>query len=423
MTEDVKKKLKKKKKSRYPGVREREGRYTYRYSVPVIVDGKKTRRQKETESFATALEAYEAGILIKASQISGSFVDEKNITFEDWADKFLAIYKNSGIKNQTYLTRRSQFKRLKSIFGPIKLKDITGLQYQDYLNSLKDQGKSKSTIDGFHAAMLMLMQAASSPPYNLISNNIAREVKPPKFKETVERLKKSKAKVKYLEKDEVVLFLKTAYNLAERGSTTIEILRDRQNARALDILIYTGLRIGEMCGLEDDDIDNENKRLNIIKTLDVQHGIENYILDTPKNESSIREVDVTRHVLNRFKEQSIERKKLQLIFGSNYYKPANNFVFRNARRKTGCPLSPLEIARFMTEVLTESGLPLELTPHKLRHTYTSLSAEAGIQLSAIQRQLGHTNDADTTLIYNHVTKARRRTDMEKLDNLISSIDL
>ncbi|OPG98962.1 hypothetical protein B2I21_07340 [Chryseobacterium mucoviscidosis] len=423
MTEDVKKKAKKKKKSKYPGVRERDGRYTFRYSVPVVINDKKTRKQKETESYATALEAYEAGILIRASQISGSFVDEKNITFAQWADKFLEIYIDSGSKDQSVVTRKSQFNRLKRKFGPIKLKDITALQYQEYLFSLKKEGLKKNTVLGQHAAMSLLMKKASNPPYELISKDITTSVNLPDFKDSVEKLKTGKAKVKYLEKDELVTFIKTAYLIAERAPTEKEVLMLRQNARVLDLLVYSGLRIGEMCGLDEEEIDLENHRINVIATLNVQHGIESYILDTPKNKPSIREVDVTKYVTDRFRKQMTERKRLKLMFGSNYYKVKDNFIFRNARAKPGCPLSPLEVARYMTEVLQEANLPIELTPHKLRHTYTSLSAEAGIELSAIQRQLGHANDAKTTLVYNHVTKARRRTDMQKLEDLINGIEM
>lgn len=68
------------KKKLPPGVRERNGRYTFRYSVPVVKGGKQTRKQKETESFATVQEAYDAGILIKANKLQGKPIDPKNLT-------------------------------------------------------------------------------------------------------------------------------------------------------------------------------------------------------------------------------------------------------------------------------------------------------------------------------------------------------
>ncbi|MNB79525.1 Transposase [compost metagenome] len=180
------------------------------------------------------------------------------------------------------------------------------------------------------------------------------------------------------------------------------------------------MRIGELCALEEADIDQEEKKINIIKTLNVQHGIENYILDTPKNETSIREVDMINTVADLFKEQRREVKEFKLSMGNTLYKETP-FLFINMQKKTGCPLSPLEIARYMTEVLKKTELPIDLTPHKLRHTYTSLMAEAGVELAAIQRQLGHANDRITTQIYLHVTKAKRKSNVEKFEALMNGI--
>ncbi|MNI55039.1 Transposase [compost metagenome] len=269
--------------------------------------------------------------------------------------------------------------------------------------------------------MIMIVRKAVRPPYEIIAKDFTLGIEFPSFKETLEELKGSKSKTEYLEKEELALFIKTAYEIPEESETEKEQLTLRQCARALHILAYSGLRIGELCALSEIDIDQEEQKINVIKTLNVQHGIENYILDTPKNETSVREVDVTKQVLDLFKEQEHEKKKLRLMIGGEFY-TKEKFIFINAYKKPGYPLSPLEIARYMKLVLEKAKLPLELSPHKLRHTYTSLMAEAGVELAAIQRQLGHANDAMTTRIYLHVTKARRRTDVEKLEVLMNSLN-
>lgn len=60
---------------KYPGVREKDGRFTYRYSIPGT--SKTGRKQKETPSFPTAKQAYEAGIRIKAELLNGVYFEEK----------------------------------------------------------------------------------------------------------------------------------------------------------------------------------------------------------------------------------------------------------------------------------------------------------------------------------------------------------
>lgn len=415
--------MKKKNKAKLPpGVRERDGRFTYRYSVEVIENGKSRRKQKETISYATPTGAYEAGILIKAEQIKGTYIDEKDILFCSWADKWMEMYEQLDKKAHTIYTRKSAVNRLKKEFGSIKLKEITALQYQGYLFKLKKLGRKKNTVLNLHTTMVMIVRKAFRPPFKIIAEDFTVGIEFPTFKESLEELKGSKLKVKYLEKEELAKFLKVAYELPEKAETEKDRLTLRQCARALNILAYSGLRIGELCGLNElEDIDYENKKINVIKTLNVQYGIEHYILDTPKNETSIREVDVTLRVLDLFKQQALEKKKLKLMIGEEFHNK-EKFVFVNTKRKPGYPLSPLEIARYMSDVLKAAELPENLSPHKLRHTYTSLMAEAGIELSSIQRQLGHANDTKTTLIYNHVTQARRRTDVEKLEALMDGIE-
>lgn len=410
-----------KKRDKYPGVRERDGRYTFRYSVEVVENGKKRRKQKETGSYPTAKEAYEAGILIRAEQLKGTYVDEKDITFEDWADKWLEMYEQLGKKDHTVYTRKSAVNRLKKEFGGMKLKEITPLQYQEYLFKLKKLGRKKNTVLNLHTTMVMIVRKAFRPPFEIISKDFTVGIEFPSFKETLDELKGSKLKIKYLEKEELAEFLKVAYGMAEEARLEKQKIAYRQCARALHILSLTGLRIGELCGLEETgDVDTKEKKINVIKTLNVQHGIENYILDTPKNETSIREVDMITQVVDLFKEQALEVKKFKLMVGENLYKK-EKFLFINMNRKSGCPLSPLEIARYMTEVLKRAGLSEELTPHKLRHTYTSLMAEAGVELPDIQRQLGHANDRITTQIYLHVTKAKRKTNIQKFESLMGGI--
>ncbi|KAF6569042.1 site-specific integrase [Paenibacillus sp. EKM206P] len=403
-------------------VREQDGRYTYRYDVYVVVNGKSKRRQKETPSYRTPREAEEAGILIKAQQIQGTFIDEKNMTFSDWADQWMEMYEERCDKKNSIATHKNRIKQLKSFFGGFRLKDITALQYQKYLYQLKKDGKSKNTILGRHSTMGMVFKKAANPPFEFIKIDITKNIELPSFAPTFEELEKMDEQEEYLEKEQLNLFINRAYEIADNRETEKEVLIARQCARALHVLAYSGLRIGELCALDIGSIDEINKSIRITKTLYVQEGIENYALNTPKN-GRARTVGVTDIVTDLLKEQAVEKKKLMLM-SETYYK-GRHFIFANAKRKPGYPLSPLEIARYMTEVLKsleDHDLPSDLSPHNLRHTYTSLSAEAGIDLSSIQHQLGHTNDKITTKIYEHVTKGRRITNMEKLDRLLSSIN-
>ena len=66
---------------------------------------------------------------------------------------------------------------------------------------------------------------------------------------------------------------------------------------------------------------------------------------------------------------------------------------------------------------TEKLLGRRITPHALRHTYTSLMAAAGIPLDVIARQLGHEDSSVTRQVYFHVTEKLRERDAKMIQKV------
>jgi len=75
----------------------------------------------------------------------------------------------------------------------------------------------------------------------------------------------------------------------------------------------------------------------------------------------------------------------------------------------------------MARLLKLAGLAPELTPHSLRHTHTSLLAEAGASLEEIMQRLGHTDDDTTRRVYLHVTKDMKKEAARKFDQLMDNL--
>ncbi|AVF24655.1 integrase [Paenibacillus larvae subsp. larvae] len=64
---------------------------------------------------------------------------------------------------------------------------------------------------------------------------------------------------------------------------------------------------------------------------------------------------------------------------------------------------------------------LELTPHSLRHTHTSLLAEAGVSLPEVMERLGHKDEDTIKNIYLHVTKEMKKEASQKFARLMENL--
>lgn len=75
----------------------------------------------------------------------------------------------------------------------------------------------------------------------------------------------------------------------------------------------------------------------------------------------------------------------------------------------------------MSRLLKLAQLNDGLTPHSLRHTHTSLLAEAGVGLPEIMDRLGHVDDATTRNVYLHVTKTKKKEASQKFSELMRDL--
>ncbi|MED5019298.1 tyrosine-type recombinase/integrase [Paenibacillus chibensis] len=394
------------KKDLPPGVRERDGRYTYRYSVPVIVNGKKTRKQKETISYPTAKEAYSAGILIEADRLNGKLVDEKTISLGGWIEVWKDEYDiEREPRPGTMRTRMIALRSLMRHFGEHeKLKDITSYEYQKYLNQLKKQGRKQGTIRQYHSTAKLLFSDAVRK--EIINSNPAEDAVLPAFKITLKEIESGLTEVpKFLEKEQL--------------KNLLQLIRFRGKPQEYAIfftLAYTGLRIGELMALKVSDINFEERSISITKSVTAHKSVKVFHLGPPKNMSSIRKVSIGDSVIKVLKGQ-LAWREAKIKNGELQYD--GDFLFWSTRYP-GYPACVSTIDDRFKILLEQADLSTELTPHSLRHTHVSLLAEAGEQLAVIQERLGHKNDEMTKRVYLHVTEGQRKLIPDRFEQVMNS---
>ena len=169
------------------------------------------------------------------------------------------------------------------------------------------------------------------------------------------------------------------------------------------ICLHTGLRIGEICALQWNDIDFTNKSLKVKKTIlriaDVDSSTTKtkIIIDSPKSESSIREIPLPNKLM-----EILHLHKCK-ITNDNYYV------------LTGCEkyIEPRNYYERYKKYLIKCKIP-NYTFHSLRHTFATRCVEIGFDPKTLSEILGHSDVKITLSRYVHPSMERKRMCMEKL---------
>ena len=178
------------------------------------------------------------------------------------------------------------------------------------------------------------------------------------------------------------------------------------------ILLGTGLRISELCGLTESDIDFEHKLINIDHQLLKVSGI-GYHVETPKTKSGIRQIPMSTKVYEAFKRVLNGRGRADKLIVGGY----SNFLFLN---RNGLPKVAINYDTMFRGLVKkynkshEEALPKVTTPHTLRHTFCTNLANAGMNPKALQYIMGHSNITMTLNYYAHATSDSAMAEMERL---------
>lgn len=402
------------------GVRKRGTTWSYYFDLGKI-DGK--RKKKEKGGFRTKKEAEQAlTAAMNEYNNAGTVFEASDITVSDYLDQWYDLHCKLNLKYNTQVGYLQIIENhLKPKFGLYKLKAINSTILQEYANSLKLNGYSKSHIVG----ILTVFQSAldyAIEPLHYISQNPMKSVKFPK----VERKPRER----------IILTL-------DEWQLIIDRFRDTRYYIPLMIGFYTGLRISEAFALTWDDIDFEKRTLSVNKQIvkrnfgaDVRKVVEkkgkkelrsSWYFTTPKTPASVRTVPFGETLYQALKHEKAEQLKNELKYGEYYTihvmkkevdEKGNDMIRVVPIQK--CIDSQLQRVRLIC--VAENGqytstdsfkfcsrvihreLQLAFDYHSLRHTHATMLIEAGANVKNVQVRLGHTNIQTTLQTYVHDTE-------------------
>ena len=176
------------------------------------------------------------------------------------------------------------------------------------------------------------------------------------------------------------------------------------------ILLKTGLRISELCGLTVQDLDFENHTLNIDHQL--LRNQEGYYIETPKTKCGIRKVPMSEEAGKAF-QRVLKRKKTGkgiVIDG------CRNFLFLNQK---GMPMTACYYTSTLRNIVKkynkyhDESLP-KITPHILRHTFCTRLAQKNMNPKNLQYIMGHSSIMITLNLYAHASMENVKAELRSM---------
>ncbi|MGG3962181.1 tyrosine-type recombinase/integrase [Geobacillus stearothermophilus] len=345
------------------------------------------RKQASFGPFRTKTEAKKELLKIKNQVDDGSYFKESTEDFSMFMERwFNTSYKRTveitTAKSREYVIRNHIMK----YFQHKKINEITTFDIDSFYVDKLDSGYSGAYIRQMHNLLNQAFDQAVR--WSLVKVNPVKNAKPPKVK--------SEEKITWTV-DEVNRFL----NLIKDSSMEIPYL----------LAIFTGMRRGEVLGLKWDDVDFENKKIRIKRSLCFVSG-KGLIFKEPKTKKSKRQISISQHVVNVLKKHKQKQEFQKEKLGTQYQD--NNLIVCT---DDGKPLDPRSLLRQFYRLIEEASVP-RISFHDLWHTHATILMQQGENPKVVSERLGHSRVGITLDLYSHVSDDLQEQAAEKFENAL-----
>jgi len=278
---------------------------------------------------------------------------------ERYIDKFVTYLKFE--KNSSDFTVRNYMVDLKEFFEAVKepdIKKIDQILVRKFLAFLRDKEYKKTTVARKLACLRSFFKFLCRDGY--ITHNPAQGVSSPKLEKPLPH---------FLDVQETFRLIDAV------EGTDVASLRDKA---ILETLYSTGMRVGELVGINKKDID-------FISALVKVRG-------KGKKERLLPIGEIALKAIKQYVDARASQKEDEAIFQNN----------RAGR------LTTRSVARIVKKYITKASIDKGITPHSLRHSFATHLLDKGADLRSVQELLGHAN-LSTTQIYTHLSMERLKT--------------
>ena len=298
-------------------------------------------------------------------------------TFRAYAEEWLTTYKSGHIKATTLGGYQTILEyHLYPVFGEADISTITTKSIQEMLNGKAE--KSRKTLQDIMILFRAILESARKD--GLITVNPADDSRisiPSTKKATREAL---------------------AVHAVKDIIANLALLSDEDDRRYLALLIFTGMRRGEVLGLKWEDVDFPKGVIHVQRNVTFPRGKNSPLVGTTKTESGVREIPIPSMLLD-------------------YLKPIGTTGYIVGNGETPNTLS---IVRRRNERINRLIDMHGATPHIFRHSFATMLYDAGTDIKTIQSIMGQSDYKTTADRYCHPRDDRKRNAVNSVNAMLST---
>lgn len=394
-----------------------------------------TGRRRSDASVEKEVELYAHDLERRVKE--GKYNSTAKMTFREFADVWLEQYgkkklSESGIVRNWGILEKWAF----PAFGNKPICDFRITDMQRFADDMQSTGLKVMTIRRNISAVSTIFQFAVRRRI-LEYNPCAYIEYEPNEKRDIQcfSVAQCKAFLSYLEQPWQSTYQAHGRKIAATG-TEFEVRTytethapSKQYIAMFTLLIYSGMRRGELLALTWKDLDFEHRTVSISKA--IAKGASGEYIKEPKTKAGIRTLTLPAEVFKRLATWKTEQRLMCVRLGTAWAGKYgadfdDNFVFIQENGKRMSLYTPNDyfkkvIARYNSEHETDPLPDLHL--HDLRHCCASMLVESGVPITEISRRLGHAKISTTLDIYSHATAPLDDAASDALERMFSAVNL
>ncbi|EHQ63627.1 integrase [Paenibacillus dendritiformis C454] len=318
-------------------------------------------------------------------EVEGGITAPEEMNFSqfcsEWKDKFVSKLEFKTQEN--YILHLDS--RILPHFGKKRISAIKTMHLIDFLHNLKSlKNPEKPAGDATHAYVYRVLNSifTKAIEWKVITSNPIDGVPKPKEPDTISELNV------YSEEE-----LQTLFAALKTKETWFQLL--------ITLAITTGMRRGELLGLEWKHIDIERKIIRVRQSIPAfSNGMP--IIKSPKTKGSVRNVAISDIVIAQLNEYKKEWDRNKEEYADVWKCEFGEFLFCN---RFGMPYYPKTLTEKWRDFNKEIPNLKFIRFHDFRHTSASILISEGAHPKAISNRLGHSKIGTTMDVYGHIIES------------------